>query len=427
MPLTNADSYLHVDLTTGLTTQHPLAEADKRRFLLGSGYAAWLFSTLHNAAHAWDDPASPLLIFNGLLNGHFPAGASRTAWCARSPLTGLWEESSLGGVWGAALHAAGYAGLLITGRSPQPVYLWLNGTDVELRPAQSVWGLNHGSADTVLRADTTPNAQIAGIGLAGERLVRYAAVLHNTGGQVHVVGRTGIGAVMGSKQLKALVVQDHPSSRSSLSAAAASRPALCAACLIGCNRLEPGKGTAITAQAGLSGFADLLPDADPAVFAHILALCNDYGMDTLSAAASIAFVLEARSLGLLPASIAHDLNLRPGDAPAIIACLHAIGQRTGMGDLLADGVDHMANHLNLAVTPFASARRTPSQRTSLYNSLGLCKFIERGRSGSEQLADLVNQTLRWGWTSEDISAASQRIFDLKQQIRAARIIEHSSV
>ncbi|MEM4414215.1 MAG: aldehyde ferredoxin oxidoreductase N-terminal domain-containing protein, partial [Candidatus Caldarchaeum sp.] len=92
MPLVYAGQYLRVDLSSGAITTHAIAEDDVRRFLLGSGYAAWLFYREVEPALAWDDPAMPVYVFNGLLSGTFAPTGCRSSWCTRSPLTGIWGE-----------------------------------------------------------------------------------------------------------------------------------------------------------------------------------------------------------------------------------------------------------------------------------------------------------------------------------------------
>ncbi len=229
MPSAYAGKYLQIDLSTGDVTAQPIDDSDVRRFLLGSGYAAMLFHDTLNPELAWDDPASPLLIFNGLLSGTFAPTGCRSAWCARSPLTGIWGESNMGGHWGAELRFAGYDGLVITGRAERPVYLWIDGTGtvgdrpeqsqassgrsptvpahVELRAADHLWGHNHYHVFDQVRAETDPKAQVACIGLAGERLVRYAGVMQGGIAHARTAGRTGMGAVLGSKNLKAIAVR----------------------------------------------------------------------------------------------------------------------------------------------------------------------------------------------------------------------------
>lgn len=204
-----AGRYLEVDLTHGSWTTVPITDDQVREWLLGSGLAARLFhDRLDRSCHPFD-PASPLLVFNGLLSGTFAPTGCRSSWCGRSPLTGIWNEANMGGHWGAGLRAAGYDGLVITGQAPQPVYLWLDGTTgiVELRPAGHLWGLDHYATVSRLEEELGPGVKVACIGQAGENRARMAGVMQ--GGQAHArtAGRGGMGAVMGSKNLKAIAVR----------------------------------------------------------------------------------------------------------------------------------------------------------------------------------------------------------------------------
>ncbi|HEC33533.1 MAG TPA: aldehyde ferredoxin oxidoreductase [Chloroflexi bacterium] len=203
-----AGRWLRVDLEQGWTEEVRIAEGDVRQWLLGSGLAAHLFF-VERAVTAPYDPANPLLIFNGLLTGTFAPAAARTSWCGRSPLTGIWNESNVGGHWGAQLRFAGYDGLVITGRAASPVYLWIEDDAVEIRDSTHLWGLGTFEAHERLRNETDPRAQVACIGPAGENRVPLAGVM--TGGQAHnrAAGRGGMGALMGAKNLKAIVVRGY--------------------------------------------------------------------------------------------------------------------------------------------------------------------------------------------------------------------------
>ncbi len=203
-----AGRYLEVDLTRGSWEEVPITDDQVRAWLLGSGLAARLFYDLAERSVHPFDPASPLLVFNGLLSGTFAPTGCRSSWCGRSPLTGIWNEANMGGHWGAGLRAAGYDGLVITGQAPQPVYLWLDGTTgtVELRPADHLWGLDH--YETVSRLEELGSGvRVACIGPAGENKVRMAAVMQGGQGHARAAGRGGMGAVMGSKHLKAIAVR----------------------------------------------------------------------------------------------------------------------------------------------------------------------------------------------------------------------------
>jgi aldehyde:ferredoxin oxidoreductase len=198
---------VRVDLTSGAHRIEPIQDADVRRYLLGSGLAAKIFSEEMDPALDPLDPASPLLAFSGLLTGTFSPTGCRSSWCGRSPLTGIWNEANMGGHWGAELRFAGFDGVIVTGRAAEPSYLWLHDGEVEIRPATHLWGLDHFAAFEQLRAETDPKAQLACIGPAGERLVRFSNVMQ--GGQDHArtAGRGGMGALLGSKNLKAIVVR----------------------------------------------------------------------------------------------------------------------------------------------------------------------------------------------------------------------------
>jgi aldehyde:ferredoxin oxidoreductase len=213
-----AGRLLRVDLASGECEDVPLEEELVGTYLLGSGLAAHMFKEALDAGRVPEDPLDPantLYAFNGLLSGTIAPTGCRSTWCARSPLTGIWGESNTGGHWGAELRFAGYDGIIVEGGADHPVTLWIDGRDgtVELRDAAHLWGLDHFETHERLREETDPRARIACIGPAGERLVRFASVMQ--GGPTHsrAAGRTGMGAVMGAKKLKAIAVRgtDKPS------------------------------------------------------------------------------------------------------------------------------------------------------------------------------------------------------------------------
>ncbi len=202
-----AGNYLRIDLNSGQVRTVPIAEADARKYFLGSGYAARLYAAEMDPAAEPFDPASPLYVFNGLLTGTFAPTGCRSSWCGRSPLTGTWGESNMGGHFGAALRRAGVDGLVITGRADRPVYVYVHDGGAEIREAAHLWGLDTYDAYERLIDETHPQARAAVIGPAGENLVLYAAVMQ--GGQEHsrAAGRGGFGALLGHKQVKGIVAQ----------------------------------------------------------------------------------------------------------------------------------------------------------------------------------------------------------------------------
>jgi len=149
-------------------------------------------------------PAAPLLILNGPLTGTAGPAVGRFVVCGKSPATGLWAESNCGGFWGPELRAAGYDGAWITGRSEQPVFLSITETGVELRDARHLWGQDTYQVQESIKAELAqPGARILGVGPAGEAGIPFALILCDHG---RVAGRTGMGAVMGAKNLKAVAV-----------------------------------------------------------------------------------------------------------------------------------------------------------------------------------------------------------------------------
>jgi aldehyde:ferredoxin oxidoreductase len=150
-------------------------------------------------------PESPLLILNGPLSGTAGPSVGRFVVCGKSPLTGLWAESNCGGFWGPELRMAGFDGVWITGRAESPVYVWIKDQQIEIRAGAALWGQDTYQVQETLKKETgVPGARVLGIGVAGERLIPYALLLCDHG---RVAGRTGLGAVMGSKNLKAVAVK----------------------------------------------------------------------------------------------------------------------------------------------------------------------------------------------------------------------------
>ncbi|MBC7105540.1 MAG: aldehyde ferredoxin oxidoreductase family protein [Firmicutes bacterium] len=194
---------LWVDLTTGAVRIEEPRPEFYRTYLGGPGVA--LYYLLKNFAGG--DPLAPenVLVFApGLLAGTPAPCAPRYTVCARSPLTGALGKSEAGGYWGPELKRAGYDAVIVTGRASSPVYLWITGDGVEVRSAARTWGLDTGETEELIRTELgEKRARILGIGPGGENLVRFAGVVSDL---THFNGRNGLGAVMGSKKLKAVAV-----------------------------------------------------------------------------------------------------------------------------------------------------------------------------------------------------------------------------
>ncbi len=410
---------LEIDLASGAHRLRNVPEDTWRTYLGGAGVAARLFFEEFDPRVEPLGPDNPLMLMLGPLAGSGVPGSSRFSICARSPLTGLWGESSCGGALAVELRAVGLDGVIVRGRAAEPVVLVLDDGRVELRPAGALWGL-----DTYQTVDALKPSLGAGrapkvlcIGQAGERLVRYAAVCHD---KHDFAGRTGMGAVMGSKRLKAVVVRGarpfeahDPAAlkalRLRLSAqikesvpaqslkqmgtdstmdlsmvigdvplknyrlgealeisAAIGGPAMserflvkpdaCLHCPIACRRVmkndEPGPFQAETGPGPeyetCASFGALCMNADAASLLKINEWCNRYGFDTITGGCTVAWAIDCFEQGLLTREQTDGLALSWGDAEAILALVHKIGLREGLGDLLAEGSREAARRLGPA-------------------------------------------------------------------------------
>ena len=196
---------LQVDLSGQQTRVQEYGEEALRKYFAGSGLAcSILLSRLDPSSDAFH-PDSPLVFMTGLFTGvPVPCGC-RISVCGKSPL-GHWGEANAGGYWGPELKFTGFDGLVITGKAKEPSYLWITSAGAEIRRAVSLWGKGTFETTDQLIQQTDARARVAAIGPAGETLSFMAAVI--TGGpEARAMARTGLGAVMGSKNLKAVVVR----------------------------------------------------------------------------------------------------------------------------------------------------------------------------------------------------------------------------
>jgi len=196
---------LNIDLTTRNLSEFTIPDDWTHDYLGAASLATRiLFDTLISNIDPLS-PDSPLLFMTGPLTGTAGPAVGRFVVCARSPATGLWGESNCGGFWGPELRKTGFDGLKITGCADSPVYLWINDGVVEIRDAVHIWGLDtYGTQEAVQEELGVNNARIAVIGPAGEHQIPMSIILTDHG---RAAGRTGLGAVMGSKNLKAIAVK----------------------------------------------------------------------------------------------------------------------------------------------------------------------------------------------------------------------------
>ncbi|MGQ9585599.1 MAG: aldehyde ferredoxin oxidoreductase family protein [Anaerolineae bacterium] len=415
---------LVVDLTEGQITEEPLPEGIARQYLGGAGLGVWWL--LHHVP-AGADPLGPenhLIFAPGIVGGVPVSGASRLNISAKSPLTGGLAEAQAGGWWAPELRRAGYDALVVKGCSPRPVYLWIHAGGVELREASHLWGLETGPAQEAIRREVgDARARVALIGPAGERGVRYACIINELR---HVNGRTGLGAVMGAKGLKAVAVRGHrplplhdesrvrqlarqvasrvprePGSFHDLGTPGGTVPlslsgmlptrnfqtgsfegaenlsgqrlrdtylvgrGTCYACAVSCKReVRIGEGPylvdpmyggpeyeTIAAVGSCCGVDDL------AAVCKAHELCHRLGLDTISTGNAIAFAMECFERGILGPEDTDGLDLRFGNAEAMVALVEQIGRREGLGRLLGEGVARAAHHLGPEAESFAMHAR----------------------------------------------------------------------
>jgi aldehyde:ferredoxin oxidoreductase len=195
---------LTINLTTNEIGTYIIPVEWERDYLGGSALGArLLYDSLTRELDPLS-PKSPLLIMNGPLSGTAGPTVGRFVVCGKSPATHLWAESNCGGFFGPELRMAGFDGVWLTGKAASPVYLWINDDKVEIRAASVLWGQDTYQVQESIKTLTgVPKARILGIGVAGEAQIPYALLLCDHG---RVAGRTGLGAVMGSKNVKAIAV-----------------------------------------------------------------------------------------------------------------------------------------------------------------------------------------------------------------------------
>jgi aldehyde:ferredoxin oxidoreductase len=431
---------LRIDLTDGQIAVEAPDQAFYRRYLGGAGFVAYY---LLKEVPPGTDPLGPenrLIFACGPLTGVPLAGSGRNAIGARSPLTGALGEADVGGFWGAELKAAGYDAIVVQGSAASPVYLWVHDGQAELRDAAHFWGLENKETHTAIRQELgEARARIALCGPAGEKLVRYAAIVADL---KHVAGRTGLGAVMGAKKLKAVAVRgskrprladrdrvgelarwlqdnyrdlmgEFPDLGTGISvipynamgalpvhnfrdghlegAEAIGREGLaeqvvvrmesCYACVVSCKkvvdlkepyRVDPAYGGPEYETAASMGSNCGI--ADVYAVSKASERCNALGLDTISTGGTMAFAMECFENGLLTTADTSGLELRFGDADAMLQLLELIAARQGIGNLLAEGTKRAAQRIGGGAERFAvhvKGQELPYHDPRIQHGLGL--------------------------------------------------------
>lgn len=531
---------LNVNLSTGVVEPEYFPDEFYRKYLGGYGIGARLaLDRIPKGA----DPLGPenmLGLMAGLLTGT-PLFGQRFQVVCKSPLTGGWGDANCGGDWGAVLKHAGWDGVLVFGKAEKPVYLYIeDDKHWELRDASDLWGVDAITAERILQERHGKGTSVALIGPASEKLSLISGICNDHG---RLAARSGVGAVMGSKKLKAVAVK---ASRKTLmgtnrEALALVRKGLndftkplaeffrtygttgitagsahdgdspvknwggigtidfpdvaglqgdvvnqkmekrygCWHCPLACgaethesdnpeypypkHTHRPEYETAAS-----FGTMNLINNLDSLTYANHL--CNEYGFDTISAGVTTSFAIECFENGILTKEDTGGLELRWGNHKAMIELLKLMGERKGIGDILADGVakaverigrgsEQYAMHVGgqelpmhdpklepgyytvykLDPTParhtqyeinkrFAPIPRAPKDRTvaegrgthskasseyiHLVNSAGFCEFILM-TADANQMVDWFNAGTGWDMTTEEAIKTGERIGNMR--------------
>ncbi|MCC6187468.1 MAG: aldehyde ferredoxin oxidoreductase family protein [Anaerolineales bacterium] len=402
---------LRIDLSRRQARREPWDLGLAERFVGGRGLASYLLYREQDPAADALGAESKFILGTGPLTGTGAVAASRYVVVCKAPLTGTIACSNSGGFFGPELKFAGYDFAIFEGRSETPVYVWIDDGRVEFRSAEKLWGLTPAATDEQVRRETSLMAKVACIGPGGEKRSLLAGVVND---RARLAARSGVGAVLGSKNLKAVAVRGAgsvcladpeafwlaaldalkkivndpvsfgsfraygtaslvnlinemgayptrnfleevfagamPTSGEAIRDELLLRNRACFACPIACTRVTAvkdgpyqGRGEGPEYETTWS-FGALCGVSDLKAIAKAHYLCCDYGLDAMSAGATVACAMELFEKGYVPGS---DIGfaLRFGDAEAMVAAVRLMGERRGpFGALLADGSYRLAAH-----------------------------------------------------------------------------------
>ena len=367
------------------------------------------------------DPLGPdnkLVFSSGVITGIPAGGSGRSGVGAKSPLTGGWGDAQAGGFWGAELKRAGWDAIIIEGRATKPVYLWINDDKVEIRDASHLWGRTTADVQSQIRDELGDNRiRVTQTGVAGEKLVRTAGIASDIN---RYYGRCGLGAVMGSKMLKAIAVRgkkglpladaekvrqvakwltdylpkmkgmtDYGTSGGvaglntmsilptlnfqegqfdgfnditgqTMAETILTKRDTCFACPVRCKRVvEVGAPYNVDPIYGgpeyetIGSLGSLCGVNDLKAIAHGNQTCNTYGLDTICAGTTIAFAMECYENGIITKEDTGGIELKFGNAEAMMKMVEMIAKREGIGDILAEGVKRAADKFGRGAAEYA--------------------------------------------------------------------------
>lgn len=402
-----AGKILRVNLTTGNIAAEPLAEEMARDYIGGRGFAA---NILYREIPPGADPLSPenkVVVAAGPLSGLFLPGSGKITFASKSPATGGYGDSNMGGHMASELKFAGYDAIIIEGAAQKPSYLYIDDDEVEIRDASKYWGKGAMISERMILDDLSEDFRVATIGPAGENLVKYACVSHDFGRQS---GRTGIAAVLGSKKVKAIAIRGSQTipvpdpaklfevggrmyeicfakpgfkewtpdgtagvtdwanqigafptrnfwtgyfeAHKNINGQALSNRIKvldkgCFGCPIPCGKYSKvemdGKSVNVEGpeyeSIALLGGNLMLDSIEKVAYANYV--CDELGLDTISAGNVIAFAMECLEKGVITKEQVGQ-ELRWGSLDDAVKMMQAIANREGIGDVLAEGVRYAA-------------------------------------------------------------------------------------
>ncbi len=425
---------LRVNLSDNSISEEAIDELFCRKYLGGAGFISYF---LWKELKPGTDPLGPdnkLIFAAGPVTGAPLPGSGRHCVGAKSPLTGGYAKSEAGGFWGAELKHAGFDAIIIEGKTEKPLYLWIQDGEASLKDASHLWGKNTKETQETIRDELGDSLiRVTSIGPGGENLVRFACVMNDLKA---AAGRGGMGAVMGSKALKAIAVRGHKKfevadperlkeirqwesvlerpmlyddmdawarDRVGPGAASGNLPVRnfldgefpeiltggeaklkmegCYACPRRCRKVvkidtpysvDPAYGSpgyeALAAMGSTCGVSNLKAIAKGSE------LCNAYTIDCISTGVTIAFAMECFENGLLTTKDTDGIELRFGNAEAMLKIIELIARREGIGDLLAEGTARAAQKIGKGAEKLAmhvKGVEIPMHEPRLKAALGL--------------------------------------------------------
>ncbi len=463
MPYGYNGKILRVDLSSGKLTTEEFPENFYRQYFGGEGFVGYFL--LKELPRGVDPlgPGNKLILAAGPLTGVPVGGCGRHSVGGKSPLTGGFGEAEAGGYWGAELKMTGFDAVIVEGKAEKPVYLFIRDGKANLQDARHLWGMKVLECQDAIRQELgDPGIRVLQIGPAGEKLVRFACVSNDLDA---FAGRTGMGAVMGSKNLKAVACRGHqrlsladPQSVSDIARWVKNNSPInikemrdlgtarvvqglnglgglptrnfqvgsidgadnitgevmkdtilvkrrsCFACPVQCKRevkvdepyvVDPRYGgpeyETIGALGSDCGITDLK------AIAKGNELTAAYGVDSISCGATIAFAMECFENGLLTKADTGGLDLRFGNAQAMLEMIERIALRQGLGDILAEGVARAAKKIGAGAEDFAlhiKGQELPMHEPRLKQGMGIGYSISpTGADHCHNIHDTVYNSL----------------------------------